>query len=108
MKSLKALADAIAETYVNEMIAKQGNAVFTFVNDGDTYTGTITKEQLSSGLVELALFCTENGRKSDPFHFIEDMINFYSKPWHITDWGNRAIKIYTEQSLLQTPTRVYH
>lgn len=66
------------------------------------------KNTYHRGLVELALFCTENGRKSDPFHFIEDMINFYSKPWHITDWGYRAIKIYTEQSLLQTPTRVYH
>lgn len=108
MKSLKALADAIAETYVNEMIARQGNTTFTFENEGDTYTGEITVEQLSSGLVDLAIFCTENGRKSDPFHFIEDMINFYSKPWHITDWGNRAIKIYTEQSLLQIRTRVYH
>lgn len=108
MKSLKALADAIAETYVNEMIAKQGDTTYTFEKGGDIYTGTITVEQLSSGLVELALSCTENGKKSDPFNFIEDMINFYSKPWRITDWGNRSIKIYTEQSLLQIRTRVYH
>ena len=108
MKPLTALADAIAETYVTEMIARQGDTIFTFTTDEDTYTGTITKELLSAGLVELAIFCTDNGKKGSPFDYIADMINFYGQRWQITDWGNRAIRIYTEQSLLQIKTRVYH
>lgn len=108
MKPLTALADAIAETYVTEMIARQGDTIFTFTTDEDTYTGTITKELLSAGLVELAIFCTDNGKNGSPFDFIADMINFYGQRWQITDWGNDAIRIYTEQSLLQIKTRVYH
>lgn len=99
MEQLQRLAETIAETYIRDLIRNNGTADFTH---GDA-KGTVTRELLSSGLVDNCVsYARRRGiadHEREAYRLLMDMISLDGPEYQVTNHGRDVIDYMTRKAL---------
>ncbi|EPM0412136.1 TPA: hypothetical protein MDQ61_001458 [Klebsiella pneumoniae] len=98
-EQLQRLGEEIARAYLRHLKETTGGDTVTY----DGVTKTVVFENLVFGLVGVA---HTNARKhpddpvlKDPHKHLSQMINIFSRPYTLTDFGLRVIEMMNEKSI---------
>lgn len=102
-EKLQRLSEEVAGAYLRHLKETTGGNVITY----DGVTKSITLEELAFGLIGVAYFNARNHVDDDilkdPYKHLSQMINIYSKPYTITDFGLSVIEHMNEISIHKEP-----
>lgn len=108
MEQLQRLAEAIADTYIRDRIREHGNNIFT--HEGKT--GDISRDLLSSGLVDNCIYAAKSNGKIDyereAYSMLMAMISLDGREYQVTDHGITLIDNMHRIALRKAAALVKH